>query len=94
MCRISLEKLDIPIMEQGEAFGFGIHYNQPSFPLCQLQSRQWHPMNNAVHYERRYGTVYATQFLVSYCYDLCVLQQSPQLADVDVTDVLQNVQVT
>jgi len=45
---------------------FGIHYNQPSFPLCQLQSWQWHPINTTATYQREHGTVYATQFIVPY----------------------------
>jgi len=61
---MSLEELDTPIKKQGQAFDFGILYAQLSFPLRQLQSGQWHPVNTTAPYERGHGTVHATQLIV------------------------------
>ena len=71
------------VKEHGEAFGFGIHYTLSSFPLYQLQSRQWHLITTTAKYERGHGTVYVTQLIVYCRYDLSVWRQSPELADVN-----------
>jgi hypothetical protein len=78
--------MDTPIKEQDVPFGFGIHYTQHSFPLCQLQSRQWHTINTTATYEQGHGTLCdaAHRLLLVEL----VFRQSRELADVDVSDAL------